>query len=82
MKTSTAFTVDSHGYYGKFGGAYIPEMLYPNIEELRENYLSIIYEEGFQKAIHDFEKGKAKEHDFRCYTCRGFNNWSDLGLYQ
>ncbi len=30
------------------GGAYIPEMLYPNVEELRKNYLSIIYAEDFQ----------------------------------
>jgi len=36
------FTVNEHGYYGKFGGAFIPEMLYPNVEELRLNYLSII----------------------------------------
>jgi len=36
------YTVDERGYYGKFGGAYIPEMLYPNVEELRINYLSII----------------------------------------
>lgn len=36
------YTVDEHGYYGKFGGAYIPEMLYPNVEELRKSYLSII----------------------------------------
>jgi tryptophan synthase beta chain len=41
--------VDNRGYYGKFGGAYIPEMLYPNVEELRQNYLSIIGEESFRK---------------------------------
>ena len=41
--------VDEHGYYGNFGGAFIPEMLYPNVKELQENYLKIIYEEGFQK---------------------------------
>ncbi len=41
--------VDNRGYYGKFGGAYIPEMLYPNVEELRQNYLSIIGEESFKK---------------------------------
>ena len=28
------FNVDEKGYYGEFGGAYIPEMLYPNVEEL------------------------------------------------
>ena len=42
------YQVNDKGYYGKFGGAYIPEMLYPNVEELRENYLSIISEPGFQ----------------------------------
>lgn len=36
-----SYNVDEKGYYGKFGGAYIPEMLHPNIEELRENYLKI-----------------------------------------
>ncbi len=40
---------DEHGYYGNFGGAFIPEMLYPNVKELQENYLKIIYEESFQK---------------------------------
>ncbi|MFN8295162.1 MAG: tryptophan synthase subunit beta [Chitinophagales bacterium] len=43
------YQVDEHGYYGKFGGAYIPEMLHPNIEELQKRYLEIIYEEEFQK---------------------------------
>ncbi|NNF23089.1 MAG: pyridoxal-phosphate dependent enzyme, partial [Saprospiraceae bacterium] len=41
------FGVNTNGYYGKFGGAFIPEMLYPNIEELRENYLTIIEKESF-----------------------------------
>jgi tryptophan synthase beta chain len=50
------FSVDSRGYYGNYGGAYIPEMLYPNVEELRENYLKIISEEGFQKEFHDLLK--------------------------
>ena len=43
------YSVNEKGYYGQFGGAYIPEMLYPNVEELRENYLKIIYNDGFQK---------------------------------
>jgi tryptophan synthase beta chain len=42
------YTVDEHGYYGNFGGAFIPEMLYPNVKELQDNYLKIIYEEDFQ----------------------------------
>jgi len=40
--------VDEHGYYGEFGGAYIPEMLHQNVENLQKNYLSIINEPGFQ----------------------------------
>jgi tryptophan synthase beta chain len=40
--------VDERGYYGNFGGAYIPEMLYPNVEELRENYERIVGAEEFQ----------------------------------
>lgn len=43
------YTVDERGYYGNFGGAYIPEMLYPNVEELRQNYLQIIHSSDFKK---------------------------------
>ncbi|MBN8685733.1 MAG: tryptophan synthase subunit beta [Chitinophagales bacterium] len=42
-------TPNEQGYYGSFGGAYIPEMLHRNVEELREKYLEIMYEEEFQK---------------------------------
>jgi tryptophan synthase beta chain len=42
------FNVDERGYYGKFGGAYIPEMLYPNVEELRLEYLKAINDPVFQ----------------------------------
>jgi tryptophan synthase beta chain len=45
-------TPDERGYYGYFGGAYIPEMLYPNVEELRSNYLRIIESPDFKR---DFE---------------------------
>ncbi len=40
---------DEQGYYGEFGGAYIPEMLHRNVEELRTKYLEIIYDKSFQK---------------------------------
>ena len=43
------YTVNEYGYYGNFGGAFIPEMLYPNVKELQDNYLKIIYEESFKK---------------------------------
>ncbi len=47
--TQTYTSPNEQGYYGPFGGAYIPEMLHRNVEELRTKYLEIIYEEGFQK---------------------------------
>jgi tryptophan synthase beta chain len=37
------------GYYGNFGGAYIPEMLHRNVEELKSRYLEIMYEAKFQE---------------------------------
>ena len=50
------WTVDKNGYYGRFGGAYVPEMLHNNVENLRENYLRIISEESFQKDFHSLLK--------------------------
>jgi tryptophan synthase beta chain len=47
--TQTYQQPNTQGYYGPFGGAYIPEMLHRNVEELRTKYLEIIYEEAFQK---------------------------------
>ena len=47
--TQTYTSPNEQGYYGSFGGAYIPEMLHRNVEDLRTKYLEIIYEEGFQK---------------------------------
>jgi len=50
--------VDEKGFYGKFGGAYIPEMLHPNIEELKENYEVITaskeFKAEFQALLKDF----------------------------
>lgn len=42
------YHVDSRGYYGPYGGAFIPEMLHPNIEELQEQYLLIMDEPEFK----------------------------------
>lgn len=47
---------DKNGYYGDFGGAFIPEMLYPNVEELQRNYLQIIESEEFQNEFQDLVK--------------------------
>jgi tryptophan synthase beta chain len=43
-----SYNVDENGFYGQFGGAYIPEMLYPNIKQLTERYLSIMSESSFK----------------------------------
>ncbi|HKJ48917.1 MAG TPA: tryptophan synthase subunit beta [Christiangramia sp.] len=51
-----SYQVDEKGYYGEFGGAYIPEMLYPNVEELRSRYLDIMKEESFQKEFKELLK--------------------------
>ncbi len=50
------YNVDEKGYYGDFGGAFIPEMLYPNVEELRQNYLSITADPDFQKEFDELLK--------------------------
>ncbi|MFM2360140.1 MAG: hypothetical protein RLY16_2133 [Bacteroidota bacterium] len=50
------FSVNEQGYYGNYGGAYIPEMLYPNVEELRTQYLQIIHEPSFQHAFQQLLK--------------------------
>ena len=49
-KTFTA--PDVHGYYGDFGGAFIPEMLFQNVEQLQQNYLKIYNDPSFQKEYH------------------------------
>lgn len=43
------WAVDERGYYGEFGGAFIPEMLYPNVKELQEKYLAIMGDAAFKK---------------------------------
>ncbi|KAA8484428.1 tryptophan synthase subunit beta [Arcticibacter tournemirensis] len=44
-----SYHVNEKGYYGNFGGAYIPEMLYPNIKELNEVYLEMIADPKFKE---------------------------------
>lgn len=52
------FQVDEKGYYGPFGGSYIPEMMYPNVEELRNKYLAIMesghFQEQFRQLLKDY----------------------------
>ncbi|MDO9037112.1 MAG: tryptophan synthase subunit beta [Lutibacter sp.] len=51
-----SYFVDEKGYYGEFGGAFIPEMLYPNVKELEDNYLKIMQEPSFQKEFQELLK--------------------------
>jgi tryptophan synthase beta subunit len=53
---TTSYNVDENGFYGEFGGAFIPEMLYPNVEELRLNYLQISETDSFKEEFHSLLK--------------------------
>ena len=50
MKKS--YHADEKGYYGVFGGSFVPEMLYPNMETLQESYLEIMNEPAFKEEFH------------------------------
>ena len=50
------YTINEEGFYGDFGGAFIPEMLYHNVNELKENYLQIIESKDFQEEFKDLLK--------------------------
>ena len=74
------YQADEKGYYGDFGGAYIPEMLYPNVEELRSQYLNIMKEESFQKEF----KYLLKEYVGRptpLYFAERFSNKYNTKIY-
>ena len=47
------YKIDERGFYGNFGGAYIPEMLHANIEELQKRYVQILEDPEFQKQFHN-----------------------------
>jgi tryptophan synthase beta chain len=51
MVSEMNYSVNEKGYYGSYGGAFIPEMMYGNIEEIRKYYLEILDSHDFK---HDF----------------------------
>ena len=51
-----SYNVNSKGYYGDFGGAYIPEMLLHNLDELKENYIKIMSDDSFQQEFNQLLK--------------------------
>ncbi len=56
MSNNNSYHVSESGHYGEFGGAYIPEMLYANVEEIRTKYLDIIAEADFQEEFNSLLK--------------------------
>lgn len=50
------YDVNEQGFYGDFGGAFIPEMLYPNIQELKSAYREILSEDSFKKELESLLK--------------------------
>ena len=46
------YQVDENGFYGQFGGAYIPEILYMTVEDLKKAYLPILESEEFKREYH------------------------------
>lgn len=53
MDERKTFLVDERGFYGEFGGAYIPEILYVTVENLKQNYLPILESEEFRKEYYE-----------------------------
>lgn len=49
MSTTTYLAPNAQGYYGSFGGAYIPEMLHRNVSELQQQYRAITDSADFQQ---------------------------------
>lgn len=56
ITTKNKYNVNELGYYGQFGGAYIPEILFNNIEELKNKYLTIMHSESFKIEFDDLLK--------------------------
>jgi tryptophan synthase beta chain len=53
---SKTYHADERGYYGEFGGSFVPEMLYPNMVELQERYLEIMNDPVFVKEFNQLLK--------------------------
>lgn len=53
------FKVNEKGFYGEFGGAFVPEMLYPNVKELQDKYLNILHDSDFQSEFRNLLKDYA-----------------------
>jgi len=75
-----SYSVDKKGYYGIYGGAYIPELLYPNIEELRDNYLEILNNPDFKVKYHSLLKDYVGRPS-ALYYAENLSNHYDTRIY-
>jgi len=71
---------NKYGYYGDFGGAFIPEMLYPNVKELEDNYISIIESKEFQKEYKNLLKNYVGR-DTPLYFARNLSEKYNTNVY-
>ncbi|HCI55867.1 MAG TPA: tryptophan synthase subunit beta [Bacteroidales bacterium] len=74
------FNVDENGFYGEFGGAFIPEMLHRNIQELKDNYLKILEDPEFKKEFRGLLKDYAGRPSPLFYAER-LSEYYNTGIY-
>ena len=88
------YKVNNEGFYGEYGGAYIPELLYPNVEELKLKYLDFINSTAFQKEFKSllrdyvgrpsplyFSKRLSEKYGYQVYLKREDLNHTGCLLY-
>ncbi len=81
-----SFLVDQDGYYGEFGGAYVPEILHKCVEELKNKYLEVLESEEFKKEfeqlLRDYVGRPSPLYPARClskkYGCKLYLKREDL----
>ncbi|MDD4143928.1 MAG: tryptophan synthase subunit beta [Prolixibacteraceae bacterium] len=70
------YHVNEKGYYGSFGGAWIPEMMFPNIDELRRRYIEIIESDAFRSEFENLLKDYAGRPSPLYYAARLSEHYS------
>lgn len=86
MSNMTKYSIDSKGFYGEFGGAYVPEILYKCVTDLQQAYLPIIESDSFQQEyralLRDYVGRPSPLYEARRmsekYGCRLFLKREDL----
>ena len=68
-----SYKVNNEGYYGEFGGAYVPEILYRTVEQLKEAYLPILESDAFKKEYYQFMKRLTGKRSIQSYNVKKDN---------